>query len=125
MDVQLTDVKQVSFSLDGSKLMVVSSQSDPKKPQIQVIDPLMMKQVAIKGIVNDDSKYVEAVFSPNGQMVLTGGSDGDLRAFDADTGNDIWRGKFHPKNLHRLCVSYKYCLIATSCHTASVWCPDE
>jgi len=86
MDVQLTDVKQVSFSLDGSKLMVVSSQSDPKKPQIQVIDPLMMKQVAIKGIVNDDSKYVEAVFSPNGQMVLTGGSDGDLRAFDADTG---------------------------------------
>lgn len=56
MDVQLSDVKQVSFSLDGSKIMVVSSQSDPKKPQIQVIDPLMMKQVAVKGISNDDSK---------------------------------------------------------------------
>jgi len=78
--VGLTDVKQVSYALDGSKILLVSSQSDPKKPQIQIVDPLLQKQVSIKGIANDDSKYIEAVFSPNCQLVLTGGSDGDLRA---------------------------------------------
>jgi len=56
MEILIPDVKQVTFSLDGSKVMIVSSQSDMKKPQIQIVDPLMQKQVAIKGIANDDSK---------------------------------------------------------------------
>jgi len=96
----LCDVKQISYNIPSSMLMLVSSQNDSKKPQIKIIDPFSNATVcSISGIVNDDSKYVEAVFTPNSEMVLTGGSDGCLRAFSTSTGEQIWKSSFHPKNL--------------------------
>eukprot|EP00341_Mesodinium_pulex_P007751 CAMPEP_0116939328 /NCGR_PEP_ID=MMETSP0467-20121206/32671_1 /TAXON_ID=283647 /ORGANISM="Mesodinium pulex, Strain SPMC105" /LENGTH=67 /DNA_ID=CAMNT_0004621587 /DNA_START=623 /DNA_END=826 /DNA_ORIENTATION=+ len=66
--------------MNGQNLMLVSSQSDAKKQQIVVVDPLAQKQLsAMRGIVNEENKYVEAVFSPNSEYVFTGGSDGFMR----------------------------------------------
>jgi len=96
----MCDIKQVSYNIPSSKLMLVSSQNDPKKPQIKVIDPFTNLTIStISGIVNDDSKWVEAVFTPNSELVLTGGSDGCLRAYSTDRGELVWKSSFHPKNL--------------------------
>jgi len=67
--------------------MLSAGQSDERRPQIVVLDTFTNNLICtINGIPLDMGSKVDCQFTPDSNLVLSGGSDGYLRAYRTNTG---------------------------------------
>jgi WD40 repeat protein len=76
---------QVSFSPDGKKLALAQSPSSA----LVVWDVTTGRKLFSAGAV--EVLATSVAFSPDGKRVVTGGLDGTIRSWTADTGKEIWK----------------------------------
>jgi WD40 repeat protein len=77
----------IAFSPDGSRFLIVGGDGSADWGRVQVWDAATLKMLS--PVLPPRVAITAAAFDPHGQIVATGGRDGDVRLWDALTGRSL------------------------------------
>jgi len=118
-DCDWTDMK---FSPDG-KLILISTNGSA----IRLIDAFQGQPIhSFVGHTNAKGQSLEASFTPDGQFVLAGSTDGKVHCWQVTTGaRTILTSERHSGPIYCCQFNPKYIHMVTSCQNLAFWLPED
>ncbi|CAD5216561.1 unnamed protein product [Bursaphelenchus okinawaensis] len=111
----------MTFSPDGQTILISTNGE-----MLRVVNSFTGKlQATLIGHENKEKLSLNGCFSPDSKFVFCGGSDGQLTAWDRDTGEVVQQYKTNDNDSIEQCLfNHKYYILATGSKKLSLWNPE-